>query len=243
MKKEICPNQGHHHHHEKIKVTVKYVGKGEYTELLTANVTLQAIKLLAMKTFELELLREGEYALQHNGADQNEMQPVGVYKADHVTFELTLKCEPNKGAEATLDEFWASHNWEQLSTLNKWITKRNGDTIDCELPAKDGEVYRLRLICNNYPHTPPSVAFINEQGSKSDAKAWPKGGPNFMGIVKPPQNSFLCTGLTREGLAHHQDWKNQPHAWNAERNTVLDVLNMVHRLLHSAEYLGRGGAK
>ena len=142
---------------------------------------------------------------------------------------------------SNLEEFWQSQNWNLLRKANGWEVSRAGDIVTLELPAGDGEIYRARCLCDDYPFKAPSVLFVNSENSKMDVKAWPKGKGEFMKIVKPPQNCFLCMQLTREGLQHHKDWANQPNAWNADRNTLIDIFNFLSRLLNSEDYQGRGG--
>lgn len=80
-----------------IHVTVSYVGKDNYAEVLSQETVLQAVKLLAMKAFELELLQESKYALQFLNADQNEAKKLQTYQSDRLSFVLVLIEEPNKG--------------------------------------------------------------------------------------------------------------------------------------------------
>lgn len=135
-----------------------------------------------------------------------------------------------------LDKFWLAQNWEKLEKVNRWKVSRDGDRVIFELFAKDGEQYRVLLVCDNYPQQAPSVVFINNEGSKLDPKAWPKGKLLLAEIVKPPTNCFLCMELTREGLTHHAEWKSQEKSWHGERNTLLDIFNFLQRLLNSDSY-------
>lgn len=116
----------------------------------------------------------------------------------------------------------------------------NADVVYVVLLAKDGQSYRLRFKCDGYPEKPPSAVFTDEAGSSNTPTAWPKGDPVFMQVVKPPPNCFLCTDLTREGLAHHPDWANGPTAWNSKRHTLMTLINYIsHNLLNSTDYEGR----
>lgn len=140
-----------------------------------------------------------------------------------------------------IEQFWSSQNWRLLEKINRWKFKRDGDRVVFDLLAKDKESYSVLLSCENYPDDPPSVVFINEEGSKLDPKAWPRGATSFMEIVKPPQNAFLCMELTREGLQHHPDWRTQEKAWHKDRNTLMDIFNFLQQLLNGSDYQGRGG--
>lgn len=140
-----------------------------------------------------------------------------------------------------LDEFWDAQAWSVLERLNGWKVSRDGDRVFLDLPAKDSERYRVLCLCDNYPASAPGVTFVSAEGSKEDPKAWPRGVGQFHQIVHLPPSSFLCTELTREGLVHHPEWKNHAKSWNGQRHTLMDIFNLIHRLLHSSEYQGRGG--
>jgi hypothetical protein len=141
-----------------------------------------------------------------------------------------------------LGEFLAQQDWELLRTIKGWHVERDAvstDVVRLTLPARDGERFILRCICDGYPDKAPSVAFINAAGSTADRTAWPAGTATFYLVVKLPTESFLCTDLTREGFQHHQEWTARPNAWKGSTHTLLDLFNYVHELLNSTDYEGR----
>lgn len=138
-----------------------------------------------------------------------------------------------------LDDFWAAGNWTALERVNGWTVTRDGDRVRFSLPARDGQRYLVQLGCDGYPGKAPSVVFINEAGSALDPASWPTGVREFHSVVKPPPASFLCMPLTREGLAHHAEWRARPDAWN-DRSNLLLIFNCLGRLLGGSEYTGRG---
>lgn len=142
----------------------------------------------------------------------------------------------------SLDDFMAAQNWGALKVAAGWEVRRDGDVVLLTLPARDEESYLLRLVCDGYPVTPPSVAFVDAAGNKLNPLAWPKGNQRFFEIVKPPPHCWLCTNLTREGLHHHREWLTDAskNPWSGDRHTLLDVFNLVQRLLRSEDYSGRG---
>ncbi len=81
----------------KIDVIVKYVGKNDFTDRVPAEMVLQAVKVHAMKFFELDAGSVNKYVLQYNGADTNEAKHVGDFGANPATFTLMLTSEVNKG--------------------------------------------------------------------------------------------------------------------------------------------------
>lgn len=133
-----------------------------------------------------------------------------------------------------LDAYWAAQDWAAKGRLGGWSVDRQGDDVFLAVQAPDGENYRIRIRCDGYPERPPSVKFVDENGSENTVRAWPKGGS----IIKPPQACFLCTDITREGLQHHAEWKSRPTAWRSSM-TILTVINMIADLLRSKEYHGR----
>jgi hypothetical protein len=147
----------------------------------------------------------------------------------------------------SLDEFFAARNWPALEALRGWSVARDEndrDIVYLRLKARDAEAYRVRCVCDGYPATPPSVAFVNDEGRKDDHAAWPKGTGELDQEVKPPDACFLCMPLTREGLAHHgEEWRKTfpDQCWNGDKHTLLDIFNRVHRILHATFYTGRRG--
>jgi hypothetical protein len=147
----------------------------------------------------------------------------------------------------SLDECFAARDWGEVERVQGWSVKREGierNLVFFGVSARDGQRYRVLFGCDSYPQLAPNAAFVDDEGSKTDAKAWPTGTAEFLGVVKPPPNCFLCMPLTREGLLHHPEWLKDPAlgAWNPEKHTLLDLFNYVHRLLNSDEYTGRGRA-
>jgi hypothetical protein len=148
----------------------------------------------------------------------------------------------------TLDEFFASNDWDMLEAATGWKVVRdakNPQLVRLYLEAKkDGDKYIVLFVCDGYPTTAPGAAFINEEGSKADAKAWPTGTPEFLSEVKPPPNSFFCMPWTREGLTHHKEWRTNAAVdpWNGDRHTLMDLFNRMQRILNGPYYTGRGSS-
>ena len=146
----------------------------------------------------------------------------------------------------SLDEFFATRDLAALQGGTGWSVsrdERDPARVVLSVAARDGQVYRALFLCNGYPLLAPSMSFVNDDGSKLDARAWPHGDADFLGEVKPPPNAFVCVPLTREGLQHHPEWATSgAKVWNPEVHTLMDLFNYTQRLLNSGHYLGRGGA-
>lgn len=143
-----------------------------------------------------------------------------------------------------LGAFFEEHDWELIKASNAWEISRdpdNDDLVRFSLAAPDGERYIIRCECSGYPTVPPSVIFVDANGSKENPLAWPEGDIEFAGVVKPPPHCFLCTALTREGLEHHPDWKGNEtlNAWNEKKHTLMSIFNLVSRLLNGPHYSSR----
>ena len=80
-----------------VHLKVSYLGNDEYTEVLSDDIFVQGVKLLAMNACELELISEIKYAIQYLGTDQDENKKLGTYHSDRLAFVLVLIKEPNKG--------------------------------------------------------------------------------------------------------------------------------------------------
>jgi hypothetical protein len=142
-----------------------------------------------------------------------------------------------------LGEFLAQQDWELLRFIKGWHVERDAvstDVVRLTLPARDGERFTVRFICDGYPDKAPRVAFINAEGSSADRTAWAAGNNAFYELVKLPPHSFLCTDLTREGFEHHPDWMNRPTAWKGSTHTLMHLFNYIQDdLLNSVNYQGR----
>jgi hypothetical protein len=82
--------------HDKVSVTVQYAGKQDFAESVPASEELQAIKVRAMKAFELNAGDASRYVLQFNGADVKEHTKVGAL-GNTVALTLALADEVAKG--------------------------------------------------------------------------------------------------------------------------------------------------
>lgn len=140
-----------------------------------------------------------------------------------------------------LEAFFATFDIELVQRMNGWKIHHEGELVYFTLPARDEEEYTALIICDGYRQVAPGVAFIDEAGSKLVSAAWPAGDAYFADYVKPPPASFICAPITREGLEHHTEWKQNPSVspWNPTLHDLSDVLNFLSRLLRSPHYSGR----
>lgn len=144
---------------------------------------------------------------------------------------------------SALDTLLASPDVEFARRVRRWQIERasnDSNIVFARLVARDAAAYRLLMECDGYPVVAPSVVFVDDAGNKQNPSAWPRGTDEFGQIVKPPQQCFLCTGVTREGLAHHPNWRGTAEGWDPARHTLFDVLALVQSLLDSPSYQGRG---
>lgn len=141
---------------------------------------------------------------------------------------------------ASLEDFLATLDLGMLEKANGWVIRREGVLVRMTLRAGDGAKYTALIVCDGYPTTAPSVRFVDAYNNPNVRCAWPNGTPEFLEIVKPPPNSFLCMPLIREGLQWHNEWRTDSikNPWT-EENTIMDVFNFLERLLNGKSYTGR----
>lgn len=82
---------------KKIKVTVQYVGDIDFVTEVSASMDLQAIKVQAMKHFDLEVGKNDEYSLRYNEADLASHKKIGDLEQDEVILTLSFNKESTKG--------------------------------------------------------------------------------------------------------------------------------------------------
>lgn len=80
-----------------VLVTVKYVGKNDYTDEVRGDPVFSAIMLKAMHSFDLEASAADKYVLQYEGRDLDGKAHVSSLEQNTIVLTLTLKEEPVKG--------------------------------------------------------------------------------------------------------------------------------------------------
>lgn len=81
----------------KVSVTVQYVGQDDFVEEVAAQAAVHAIKVRAMKKFELDPGAAEEYVLQYGTADLKDHSHIGDLGVEAVTLRLVLKEDVTKG--------------------------------------------------------------------------------------------------------------------------------------------------
>lgn len=90
-------NDGNGDHPERIEVVVEYVGNQDFTGTFPATVSLQVIKMQAMKAFGLEPSAQENYVFQFNGVDLEKNIKLNSLHSQRVVLVLALIKEPVKG--------------------------------------------------------------------------------------------------------------------------------------------------
>jgi hypothetical protein len=89
-------------------------------------------------------------------------------------------------------------------------------------------MFIVKVRWSVYPDRPPSVLFATEIGGPTgDARGWP-AAPGY----RPPVD--ICKPFTAEGQTVHPDWASGPHAWRAEGNPFLYVIETIQADLDRA---------
>lgn len=127
-----------------------------------------------------------------------------------------------------------AHRWELAhvpETLRVYVTLT---------PAGCADAYCLRLdFGGSLSAGPPSVAFCDpETHTEGAPRDWPRGLDQYFKL--PPNNGpsgWICNPWTREGRAHHVEWRER--GWPAGR-AVWTVLSAIQDILDApGAYKGR----
>ena len=118
------------------------------------------------------------------------------------------------------------------------IVSHEGLVVTVDLTSRiDSQTYRLRLACDGYPDSAPSVKPIDPETGRSDTvRAWP-ACDGFRPV------GDICMPLTAEGFALHPEWTNDPALrWISSGNPLLRVLEEFQAHIDNpAKYRGRAG--
>jgi hypothetical protein len=87
----------HKDRHHKIAVKVKYVGDKPFHQEFEATQTVGAVKLAALKHFNLEVAMAEKYVLKQDGRDLKDTMLMAKFDAKHVDLDLCLIAEVPKG--------------------------------------------------------------------------------------------------------------------------------------------------
>lgn len=88
------------------------------------------------------------------------------------------------------------------------------------------ERYLARLRWDLYPGNPPSLKFLDSNGSESNPVAWPQCA-GFR-----PTSLDACVNWTREGMAVHPEWRGAPATrWDPSGNGLFRALNLLQDTL------------
>jgi hypothetical protein len=106
-------------------------------------------------------------------------------------------------------------------------------------PLGSADIYCLRLAFGEaLASGPPSVTFCDpESHAEGRLQDWPKGLTGY--FKHPPGNGvgWICNPWTREGRAHHAEWRSHP--WGPKR-AVWRVATAIQDILdHPGAYIGR----
>ena len=111
--------------------------------------------------------------------------------------------------------------------------------------ARDDIEYGFRFHCADYPHTAVSAQpWDIQKDSGLPAEKWPTGRDRFSLAFNPGWKKGTCLYLPcdRQSIEGHENWKNEHPAllWDAKKG-ICKYLGIIHELLNSADYGGRGG--
>lgn len=207
---------------------------------------LQSLKARVLVAFELQEIQDGNqtvlyFLYKEDQKLENLSMTVGQLAGEHHELKLRLVQQIVQGDIATevdtkcfaadLEEVLAS----EVAML-RWEIKVTGPLetqvgmVSVKEPA---ERYVARFRWDRYPANPPSLKFLDLNGSDSNAIAWPQ----CLGFR--PSALDACVNWTREGMALHPEWRGAPATrWDPSGNALLRALNLLQDTL-DYQYGGR----
>lgn len=101
--------------------------------------------------------------------------------------------------------------------------------VSVPMQARDGALYRLRMLVPRYLVVPPRCGFVDEQGRSTPA-AWPAYHPS--GPFRPP--NFICTPPTAEFHHYHPE-----HPYRPETGSLVNTVATIFTALQAQQYQAR----
>ena len=201
--------------------------------------TLQSVKAKVLAAFDLKEIQDGNQTILYflykddkklenlsitlgqlaEDAHELKLRLVQqIVQGDGVA-QLDLKC-----FEADLAEVRATEE------VKRWDIKQTPDSIEitvCVSSIKElAEIYIARLRWDRYPANPPSLKFVDANGTENNPRAWPQCA-GFR-----PASLDACVNWTREGFGLHPDWAKAPATrWDPRGNALFRALNLLQQTL------------
>jgi hypothetical protein len=112
--------------------------------------------------------------------------------------------------------------------------------------AKDGVEFGFRFDCQGYPKRPPTARpWDIEKDAPLAHDRWPKGQSRIPLAFNPNFKNGSCLYLPcdRQSIEGHANWQHEHPSliWDPSVG-IVHYLRIVHDLLNSGDYIGRGAA-
>jgi len=204
------------------QLKVRVLGAFELKEIQDANQTVLYFLYKEDQKLENLSVTLGELAGNHHELKLRLVQQIVQGEDDS---DLDAKCFSADLAEAMDTE--EGKRWNVRKQARLEITVALASKKDAAEP------YIACLRWDRYPGNPPSLKFVDGNGSESNPAAWPQC-PGFR-----PTALDACVNWTREGMNLHPDWRNAAATrWDPSGNAILRVLNLLQEAL-DYQYGGR----
>lgn len=126
-----------------------------------------------------------------------------------------------------------AHRWEVThvaDTLRVYVTLT---------PAGSDDVYCVRLDFGEALSSgPPSTTFCHpETKAERRTEDWPRGLTDYFKLPKRGEVGWICNPWTKEGRAHHSEWRSC--SWNPRRAVWVVMTALQDILDKPGAYTGR----
>lgn len=119
--------------------------------------------------------------------------------------------------------------------------------VHIAIRARDGRDFDLRFECTDYPQSPPTAGpWDRERAAVLAFDLWPQSKGGRVGAVFNSgwkSGTALYLPCDREAIPGHDNWKTEmPSKIWRPADGIAQYLEIVHDLLHSADYQPPRGA-
>lgn len=235
----------------KINVSIRYAGRS-VEKNFRPIATIERVKRWAVKELGIAPDDANELVLQLAGSDDQPSRDrhVGCYVGESgcdVLFDLVRAYTVNGDVTYSPDEAALRQHIESGSFLSgesggRWSLRSViWPHIIVDVVARNGDVYALRLRCDEYPLQPPTGTFWNvAEDAQLEACRWPRGGQRAGQALRTDWQggTALYIPCDRTSIAGHDQWNQLYPAWIWNpREGLVRYINVVWELLNGDDYV------
>jgi hypothetical protein len=233
-----------------VQVTVRYAGRPE-TRHFPPAARIGRVRRWAIDKFGISDADANELVLQFAGSNVQPTrdQHVGSFVDPgtcNATFDLVRTYTVNGDADLTHEHAALLRHLEEAPFLmgemnHQWrLRQLDWPYVYCDVLARDGRSYTLRLQCDNYPNAPTGAFWDPQVGSWLVAHKWPRTGARFGAALRSDWQggTALYIPCDRQSLPGHEVWLQQHPAWAWDPKVGLArYLTVVWTMLNGDDYV------